>query len=74
MINAEHQIAVDSAVKKITFKHYRTGEEITKLVSDIPHLNKNPNNHRVIYWSHDDDDFEDIIKSSIIKIEDVQSD
>lgn len=72
MINVVPPTVVDSAVKKIVFKHYWTGEEITKIVSEIPHLNKNPNNSRVIYWVHGEDTYEDISKSSIISIEDVE--
>ena len=72
MINVAPPTVVDSVVKKIVFKHYRTGEEITKFVSEIPHLNKNPNNSRVIYWVHGEDTYEDISKSSIVSIEDVE--
>ena len=72
MINVAPPTVVDSVVKKIVFKHYRTGEEITKIVSEIPHLNKNPNNSRVIYWVHGEDTYEDISKSSIIRLEDIE--
>lgn len=70
MINAAHQIVVDS-VKKITFKHYRTGEKITKILSEVPHLN-NPNNHRIVFYNHEKEAYEDISKSSIVSIEDVK--
>jgi len=72
MINVAPPTVVDSVVKKIVFKHYRTGEEITKFVSEIPHLNKNPNNSRVIYWVHGEDTYEDISKSSIVRLEDIE--
>jgi hypothetical protein len=72
MINVAPPTVVDSAVKKIVFKHYRTGEEITKIVSEIPHLNQNPNNSRVIYWVHGEESYEDISKSSIVSIEDIE--
>ncbi len=72
MTNAAPQIAVENVKKKIVFKHYRTGEELIKIVSEIPHLNTNPNNARVVYWNHTDDRFEDIAKKSIIKLENVE--
>ncbi len=68
MINAAHQIVVDN-VKKITFKHYRTGEKITKILSEVPHLNMNPTNHRIVFYNHEEEAYEDIDKKSIIKIE-----
>jgi hypothetical protein len=71
MINAAHQIVVDS-VKKITFKHYRTGEKITKILSEVPHLNMNPTNHRIVFYNHEEEAYEDISKSSIVSIEDVK--
>ena len=70
MTNAAPQIAVENVKKKIVFKHYRTGEELIKIVSEIPHLNTNPNNARVVYWNHTDDRLEDIAKKSIIRMED----
>ena len=72
MINVAPPTVVDSVVKKIVFKHYRTGEEITKFVSEIPHLNQNPSNSRVIYWVHGEDTYEDISKSSIISVEEIE--
>jgi len=71
MINAAHQIVVDN-VKKITFKHYRTGEVITKVLSEVPHLNMNPTNHRIVFYNHEEEVYEDISKSSIVSIEDVK--
>jgi len=68
MTNAEPQIAVGN-VKKVTFKHYRTGEEITKVLSEVPHLNVNPINDRIIFYNHEREVYEDIDKKSIIKIE-----
>ena len=68
MTNAAHQIVVEN-VKKVTFKHYRTGEEITKILSEVPHLNMNPNNHRIVFYNHEEECYEDIDKKSIIKTE-----
>lgn len=71
MTNAAHQIVVDD-VKKVTFKHYRTGEEITKILSEVPHLNMNPTNHRIVFYNHEEECYEDISKSSIVSIKDVE--
>ena len=72
MVNVTPQIIMDRVMKKIIFKHYRTGAEITKTVSEIPHLNKNPNNSRVIYWVHGEETYEDISKSSIVRVEEIK--
>ena len=72
MVNVSPQIIMDRVMKKIIFKHYQTGAEITKTVSEIPHLNKNPNNSRVIYWVHGEETYEDISKSSIVRLEEIE--
>lgn len=70
--NVAEPVMKTSPKKRIFFTHYKTGEEISKIVSELPHLNSNPNNARMIYWNHTDDCFEDISKKSIIRLEDIE--
>lgn len=53
------------AMYEIKFKHYRTEEVITKMVSDMPY--NNDTSELLIVYNHTDDHIEAIIKKSIIK-------
>lgn len=53
----------------ITFKHYRTGEELTKRCEELPEYNKQPQNEVLIVYNHTDDNIDAIIKDRIVKIE-----
>lgn len=54
--------------QSITFKHYRTGQLITKICEELPQYNKNAGSEVLIVYNHDDDHIEAIVKSTIQEI------
>lgn len=51
----------------ITFKHYRTGETVTKRFKSMPSFNQNPQSELLIIWDCDENRLEDVRKKDIIE-------
>jgi hypothetical protein len=51
----------------ITFKHYRTGEVVTKKFRHVPEYNPNESSDLLVIWDEDENRLEDVRKKDIIE-------
>lgn len=61
---------MDKNLKKITFKHWKTGELLEIVCSDTG-LPDNPGSERIVVYDVVNKQYEDIIKDTIVSIEDI---
>lgn len=54
---------------KLIFKHWKTNENIEKIVSKVDFTAKG---HRDLFYSHDDNNFIDVIKDTIVSLEPIE--
>ena len=52
----------------ITFEHYKTGEQMKRLCSELPQYNKQPSSEVLVVYNHGEERIEPIYKTSIIEM------